>query len=300
MSTGSSQRIIRRYSTAIVSMLRQSSQHEIEEVLTMEAEYDSKGLLLREWKLQPGETSAEEHFYTYDNQGLLLKHHLTIPDDGIEESFLTLRNADGKPLEITKFYGDEEGEKTSYTYAENVEVGEVIALDADGEFEQKESFTCDEQKRMSSRRIEKVDGTVTLLEYQYNDQGLLSVVIEKEESGKQLSRQEHDYTVEGLEARIRQWNDTDKLVVEINSEYNEIGKLISKKSSGFLIRINRYDYDEAGNVIEESLSDENDFVISRSRYSYDADNQLIEETIYETDLTRSGRDTHYTNRYEYE
>lgn len=295
----SQHRNIKRYSTAIGSMLRQGMEEEPEEELTLDAKFDDQGRLLHEWKLQHGETSAEEHSYTYDEQGRLLLHHLVIPDDGIEERFVTTRNADGKALEIRKFYGEDPGERTVYVYAENGEAAEITAYDADGDFEQKEEFTYDDQKRMTRRAVTKAGDVKSSLEYTYNDQGLLAAVLEKDENGKIISRQTHDYTADNLEARILQFNENGKQITEILSEYDANNRLVMKKSSGFYVRINRYVYDEAGNLTEETLSDENGFVISRSHYEYDEQNRLIHETIYETDLTRSGRDTHYANRYEY-
>jgi YD repeat-containing protein len=300
MSEHSKPFIVRRYSTSIVSMLRQSSQEEQPEELTLEAKYNDKGLLISEWKLQHGETSAELHTYAYDPQGRLLLHQLEIPDEGIEEKFVTQRNANGQAVEIQKFYGDDPGERTVYVYGENGEPSAITAYDADGDFDKCEKFTYDDQKRMVKREVKKSDNSETVLEYAYNDQGLLAAVTEKDAKGNLLSRQEHDYTMEGLEARILLFNESGKQITEILSLYDENGRLVSKKSISYYTRIQRYEYDDAGNVVEESLSDENDFVISRTRYDFDDNSRLISETIYETDLTRAGRDTHYSNRYEYE
>jgi hypothetical protein len=70
-------------------------------------------------------------------------------------------------------------------------------------------------------------------------------------------------------------------------------------SRGFYTRISNFEYDELGRIVEESLSDENGFVISRSNFEYNEKGELIGEIIYETDLTRAGRDTHLSYRYEY-
>lgn len=291
--------IVKRYSTPLASILRQSIQEDAAEELTLEAQYDSRGLILREWKLPHGETSAEHHTYTYNEQGQLLEHHLEIPDDGIEERFVTKRNEKGKATEITKFYADDPGERTTYIYDSNDDVAEITAYDADGEFELKETFEFDSKKRMIKRVTEKADGTVSQLDYEYNDQDQIVSIIEKDEKGNLISKQEHDYTTGGLEAKIRQYNAEGKILTEVTSEYDDLARLIMKRTAGFYIRISRFGYDEQGNLIEESLSDENDFVISRSRFEYDENKRLISETIYETDLSRAGRDTHYTNRYEY-
>ena len=75
--------------------------------------------------------------------------------------------------------------------------------------------------------------------------------------------------------------------------------MIRRESHSFYVRISEYEYDEKGNLLEEALSYENGFVITRSRYVYNEKDHVIEETLYETDLTRAGRDTHIIHRYEY-
>jgi len=41
-------------------------------------------------------------------------------------------------------------------------------------------------------------------------------------------------------------------------------------------------------------------VIARNAFHYNEDGRVEEEVVYETDLTRAGRDTHMILRYEYE
>ncbi|MBK9319258.1 MAG: RHS repeat protein [Bacteroidetes bacterium] len=109
-----------------------------------------------------------------------------------------------------------------------------------------------------------------------------------------------DYDEEGKETIVAKFNGEGKLVSRQLSEYDELGRLKRRVSNGFYTRVSDYEYDELGRVTEEALSDGNGFVISRNRMSYDDGGRLLEETVYETDLTRAGRDTHLSSRYEYE
>jgi hypothetical protein len=99
---------------------------------------------------------------------------------------------------------------------------------------------------------------------------------------------------------LAKWNKDGKVVSVLRSEYNELGRLVRRVSKGFYTRITLYEYDELGRLLEEALSDENGFVISRNRMEYDEHGNVLEETVYETDLTRAGRDTHLAHRFEYE
>ena len=103
MNKPASPRFIRRYSTSILSILRKNYQDDQPEELTWKAVFDENGRLNEEWKLQHGESSPEIHKYLYDEKGRLLEHHLSIPDDGIEEKFVTKRDDQGRATEICKY-----------------------------------------------------------------------------------------------------------------------------------------------------------------------------------------------------
>ncbi|CAN5388020.1 hypothetical protein BH11BAC2_BH11BAC2_25740 [soil metagenome] len=295
-------RIVRKFALPINSVFRPDvTDSDEEEQLAYEAEFNPTGLLLKEVKNFPDGDASEIHVYLYDDKGRLLEHHLDIPADGISERFITVRNADGNPVCITKFYGEDKGEHTDYTFGTHAQPVKIVQFDADGELEQTEELEFDDKARMILRKTIHANGDPTkILSFTYNDHGWMMSQIETNDSGKQVSRLVFEYDDEGRELKTKQYNAEDKFSAEITSVYDDNGRLIRKTSRGFYTRISQYEYDEQGNLKEESLSDENGFVISRNRFAYDEGNRLAEETVYETDLTRSGRDTHFSHRYEYE
>ena len=292
---------INKYATPIRSMMRAGTDSEFAaEYKVMTATFDEQGQLLEEIKYFDSGEIEEIHQYEYDKNGRVTLHKISIPGEGIEESFITERDANGNPLKITKMYADEVGEITQYLYAENGKPVQVDQYDADGEHEHTEWVTYDDQ----SKAIKKVvknhqEDTVSNYLFSYNDKPLLILQEEVDDKGNVLSRLTFDYDEEGREINSRQTNEANKKVAEVLTTYNELGKMIRRESHSFYIRISGYEYDEKGNLIEESLSDENGFVITRSRYVYDENDRPAEETLYETDLTRAGRDTHVVHRYEY-
>lgn len=291
---------IRKYSTQIRSILRSTSdQDQNTEVLTQEEEYDAKNLLVLEKRFSMDGELEEVHSYVYDEQGRLLTHLLEIPEDRISEKFVTTRNADGNPVKIVKFYGDDEGEKTEYEFGTNAEVVKIIRFDADGELEANEELEYDDQSKLVARNISSpVDGNKNYRFY-YDENSQLIKEEELDDNGAVLSFVEIDYDEEGRETYVSRYNEAGKMLSQQVSEYDEMGRLARRIAKGFHVRITAFEYDEQGRVVEESLSDQNDFVISRTRLSYDNDGRIAEETIYETDLTRSGRDTHLSHRFEY-
>lgn len=295
-------KVIRKYATPIRSMMHAGGDGNgnSSEFLAWEAHYNEQGHLIHEIKFHNDGSQEEVHSYTYDEKGNLIQHHLSVPLEGIEEKFITERNADGQPLKIYKIYGDDPGERTEYTYGQQALPVQVEIYDADGEHEQSESMLYDDQGKIITRKISPSNEPVREYKFLYDDKGNISAQEEYDENGKLKGKVTFKYDDDGRETEVRQLNNENKSTSVTTSEYNDNKQLVRKTSRGFYIRITSFLYDEKGNVTEESLSDENGFVISRNRYEFNDDNMLESETVYETDLTRGGRDTHTGYRYEYE
>ncbi|MBL7922642.1 MAG: RHS repeat protein [Bacteroidia bacterium] len=300
MTASNQVKTVKKYSAPIKSMLRAGSEQGQEEILVLLAEYNDKQLLVSETKFDLSGELEEVHTYTYDERANLLLHLLEIPADGISERFETTRNTDGNALVIVKYYGDDPGERTEYEYGSNALPLKVLRMDADGEFEASEELQYDEQSRLISRKIRSVQDGEKEYRFRYDEKGRLTEEEELGKDGKRLGRVLFEYDEEGRESMVSKLNADDKLISRQTSHYDELGRLVQKVSKGFYTRITSYEYDELGRLTEESLADENGYVISRNRMAYDEEGRLCEETVYETDLTRAGRDTHLSNRYEYE
>ena len=294
-------KILRRYTAQIKSMLRGGGDaQEQEGLLSLLAEYNSKNLLIAEQKYDADGELEELHSYTYDANGHLTEHVMELPQDGINERFITTRNGDGLPMSIVKFYGDDPGEKVEYTYGTHSHPVEIVRYDADGEFESKELLSYDDQSRLVERKIESPSEGNKRFAFTYSEKGLITREEEFDAAGSLVSKLEYEYDMQDREVSLAKWNKDGKVVSMLRSEYNELGRLVRRVSKGFYTRITMYEYDELGRLLEEALSDENGFVISRNRMEYDEHGNVLEETVYETDLTRAGRDTHLAHRFEYE
>lgn len=291
---------VARFATPIRSVLR-SSNDDVVEYLSWATNYNSKGLQLDELKYFIDGEVEEHHRYSYNDEGHIILHEVSLPDDGIEESFITERNVHGWPLSIVKMYGDDPGEKTTYEYNESGQPTKIIQHDADGELDSSEEIAYDSHGNMLERIINAptADRPYRKIVFNYNEKNLLVVAEEFDAGNSSIGRHEYAYNDDGLETKLLQLNEQGKKTAEVISEYNEIGKVTRKVSRGFYTRISNFEYDELGRIIEESLSDENGFVISRSNFEYNENGELIGEIVYETDLTRAGRDTHLSYRFEY-
>lgn len=292
-------RQILRHSQALRPfLLGEQSQAEEPEILSLSLEFEPAGKLLVEVRHDQHGNPEEVHRFTYNDAGQLINHEMQLPQEGILERFVTERNADGLPLSVRKFYGDDAGECVETTYAEHGHPVRIYRTDADGEFEEEEIRKYDSESRLVLRELKNAAGEITITCIEYNEQGLPKSETESDASGKTVSTTAFEYDMDGREVKVVHANAAGKVLSVLESEYDEVGRLIARTSKAFYIRISNFRYDDAGRLVEESLSDENGFVISRKQSAYDDEGQLSEEVVYETDLTRAGRDTHMRHRFE--
>jgi hypothetical protein len=270
------------------------------ELISLEVEYDQAGKMLREIKFDQHGNEEEVHMYRYDERGHLVEHRMELPQDGIMEKFVTELNPDGNPLLITKFYGDDPGEKTEYRYGTHSHPLTIHRTDADGEFDSLDEFIYDEFPRLIFRRFKSAYEGDKEFRFSYNENGLLAEELELDDSGNTISSLQYEYRDDGQEALVVKRNASGKTESTQANEFDAFGRLIRRVSKGFYIRISGYAYDELGRLTEETLSDENGFVISRKHTVYGENGRVVQETMYETDLTRTGRDSHLAHRFDYE
>ena len=270
------------------------------EFLLQEITYDEKGNVVVDSKYNSDGELEERHSYTLNQHDSLVSHSVEMPLDEVIERFVYDRNEADQLVVVTKFYGKEAGERTEYVYDEKNLPTTITYYDADGDKEQTEHYTYNEQKEVIKKVINNHSDesqSKTHL-YEYNDKGLL--MLYTVEGNNEKTNTEYSYNAHGLEEKCIQNSSNGKKLLEITSEYDENLRLVKRSTKGYYIRINSIAYDKQGRVWEEQLSDENNFVIARNAFEYTEDGRIAEEVVYETDLTRAGRDTHMIMRYEYE
>jgi hypothetical protein len=270
------------------------------EFLLQEIEYDEKGNIVVDSKYNTGGELEERHSYTFNQNNSLVSHSVEMPLDEVVERFNYDRNESDQLVAVTKYYGKEEGERTTYVYDENNLPVTITYYDADGELDSTENYTYNEQKLVVKKVINHhTDESQSKSHlYEYNDNGLL--MLYTVEGNNEKTTTAYTYNAHGLEEKCIQDSSNGKKLLEITSEYDENLRLVKRSTKGYYIRITSIAYDKQGRVWEEQLSDENNFVIARNAFEYTDDGRIAEEVVYETDLTRAGRDTHMIMRYEYE
>jgi len=288
-----------KYGAVVPSALSGNTTPE-SEFLLQEILFNEKGNVVVDSKYDQDGELEERHSYAYNQQGSLIDHTVEMPLDDVVEKFVHERNEADQLTVVTKFYGDESGERTVYVYNDNNLPIEITYYDADGEKESIEKFEYNEKQDVVQKTVMSYfdDSQNKTNSYEYNDKGLLMRYIVEGEGEKTITT--YNYNDNDLEEKCAQVNPNGKKTLEIISEYDENLRLVKKSSRGYYTRITTLAYDEQGRIVEELLADENNFVIARNAFHYNQDGRVEEEVVYETDLTRAGRDTHMILRYEYE
>lgn len=292
---------MRKYSCKLKRNNFGSVNEDLESSLFIEISYHPDGRMEQELRYNKEGEVEERHEYIYDSGNKLILHNWSMPLDEIEQSEKTERDDKGRITREVKMYYGEEGDYSVYKYDEKDNPVSVEIYDEEGNKMHEELLTYnDAGKVVTKKTIDHAGNKTAEYSYSYDASGNLAEQVEKNEDGVLQSKTVFEKDEKGNDLSIVQYNSAGEITQRMNNTYDENGRVIQRVSSGFYTRIFTYQYDDAGNLVDETAADENGNVISRNSFEYDVSNHLVHETIYEMDLTHSGRDTALIYRYEYD
>jgi YD repeat-containing protein len=271
-----------------------------QEYLESLLEYDASGNIITEIKYSDDGEMEDKNSYTYDSNGKLIEHVLLYAVEDVTEKRILKRDEKGRLIEEVKLYGDDEGERTTYSYDENDNLVERNYFDEEGTFASKEVFKYDEKgslseqiKYNSEEKIEERsvfsnpdEKTIEQKDYDEKNSLVTRTVLKFDETGKELSSEQT--TPDG------------KLISGATTVYDEKGNATERHYKDFYSKTVRYQYDENNRCIMQELFDGNGLLMRKNIYGFDQDGNLVAEQTYEMDTTRGGRDKHFETRLEYE
>jgi hypothetical protein len=202
--------------------------------------------------------------------------------EGVQHSS-AVYNENGHLLTDIKF--DTFGQTTGTSVYKYNEKGFLIfeeTLDEEGQTEEKVSWEVDENGKVLKKFVHYLDDTIDTIQYEYNEQGLLVRVLQKDEDGEEEHREEYEYQ-------------NDKRIAERHFEY------------GALETENHYEYDEDGRLTEVSANSPDEKATLVNEYDdkgnriktlkYSADDKLVEKHLMTYDeqgqLTEMSEETPY-------
>ena len=271
-----------------------------EEHLESNIRMDENGHTTEEEKFAPDGELEERNTYQYNDTGKLMEHVLLYAAEDATEKRILLRDEEGKLLKETKYYGDDSGEHTEYTYNEKGEPIERKFFDEEGTYTSREEFSYDANGSLSEQLKYDADGKVAeRITFKTSD----DKSIEQNDfgaNGKLTSRTVVKFNEQGKEISSVQTTPEGKLIASTVTIYDEHGNVTERQHKDFYSKTIRYQYDENNQCIMQELFDGNGTLLRKNMYEYDGDGNVLREQTYEMDTSRGGRDKHYESRYEYE
>jgi hypothetical protein len=271
-----------------------------EEFLESTIELDENGNTLVEVKYAGDGEMEEKNSYRYNPEGKLLEHILLYAVEDVTEKRMLTRNEKGLLLSEVKYYGDDSGERTDYTYDEKDNLIERKYYDEEGEFVGKENFSYDENGSLTEHiKYTNTDAIEEHITFNKLDDKTFEQV-QHNPDGSLQSRTLIRFTDEGKELSSEQTTADGKLISGITNVFDDKGNVIERHYKDFYSKTLRYAYDEQNRCIMQELFDGNGILIRKNVYTYGEEGNVMDEHTYEMDTTRGGRDKHFETRYEYE
>ncbi len=232
---------------------------------------------------------------------------MTKADEEYLESIIEMDKT-GNVLSESKF--DKQGEleeKNSLSYTGDGKLTEHVLYYAMDDVTEKRVLNRNEQGRLLEEIKVYGDDSGEKTAYEYNEKGLISAIIEYDEEGAFVSREDIKYDSEGsvferikidengnlIDRVLFEKTNDNKVVLEkefgsdgelknvTTISFDEKGKELSSYQStpeGKLITGVETTYDDRGNVIERLYKD---FYAKSVRYEYDENNRMITQELYD-------------------
>ncbi len=195
--------------------------------------------------------------------------------EGVQHSS-AVYNENGDLLTDIKF--DNYGQTTGTSVYEYDDKGFLIfeeTLDEEGQTEEKVSWEVDGNGKILKKFVHYLDDTIDTIHYEYNGEGLLVRVLQKDEDGEEEYREEYDYK-DGKRIAERHF-EYGEPTTENLYEYDENGHLteVTLNSPGEEATLVN-EYDDKGNRIKSLRYDASDKLIEKHLMTYDEKGQLTE------------------------
>ncbi len=217
---------------------------------------------------------------------------------------------------------DEIEDKTEFKYDSKGRKTQEINYLSEDEISDKKEITYDDQDKVTSEEISYADGSKSIKQYEYNQEGhLISIVqvdeddepeekevIVTDDKGRPKEKQYYDYNDKLKERHFFEYDQQGRVIKRLDlgrkkkdfiaerhftyDEQGNITKRLSLNKKGELIDIVKISYNEQGKMTENNIN--NKFLI---RYTYDEENKtqlqeriLPDGTVEYTSLSKFNED----------
>jgi hypothetical protein len=288
---------VKRFTTVFKTLQFSQSDADQREFLSLITTYDEHEQPVEALKFLEDGTLDERITYQWENNHLIVQR-IEMPQEGMMEEMRYQRTPDGRLLKEQKFYGDQAGEYTSYTYHPDGNIASLISINVDGEKEREEQFEYQDGK-LKFHHVYDGEGNLIVTEeigYENNQRKWKK---ETDASGQMSRMTTYTYDYKGNLIRMETTDAAGQLVESLDVTFDERGNMIENAIRSFNSRTFRYQYDDHHRCISEELYNAAGQLASRTVFEYDASGQVIREFNYNFDPLYSHADTNKVHRYEY-
>jgi len=272
-----------------------------EEFLETVIELDAEGRVLSESKFANDGELEENNLFSYNPQGKLTEHVLVFAVEDVTEKRVLKRNEKGLLLEEVKYYGDDTGERFTYTYNEKEDVTSITRFDEDGVFDYCEEMTYDSGGSLAERVKKDQSGNVlSKMMFSKNTDDHSVEENEYKSDGTLESKTVYKFDESGREISAVQTTKDGKLISSVVSVYDENGDMVERHYKDFFSKLVKNTYDDQHRILTTELFDNTGLLLRKNIHTYDEEGNLATEQTFEMDTSRGGRDKHFGTRYEYE
>ena len=271
-----------------------------EEYLETVMEMDADGNLLSESKFSHDGELEENNLFRYSPEGKLSEHVLVFAVEDVTEKRVLNRNEKGLLLEEVKYYGDDTGERMSYTYNDKDEVASITRYDEEGDFDYVEEMFYDSTGSLQERVKKDKEGK--LLGRMVFSRNATDQSVEENDykaDGTLESKTMYRFDLDGREISAVQTTADGKLISAVTSVYDEKGDMIERHYKDFYSKSVKNSFDDEHRLITMELFDSSGLLLKKNIHVYNEDGNLSTEQTFEMDTSRGGRDKHFGTRYEY-
>lgn len=271
-----------------------------DERLVEELVYDERGRILQSRKWED-DGAIESNQYVYDAEGNIVEHTMRLETEDVSERFVFERDAKGRVIAETKYYGEDAGEQTVYAYGDWDTPTKITRYDVDGELESVETLEYDAQGNVITHVKADAEGLLieqALIAYDTNGKPVSKSVMNSNRITQAVTTIAYDES--GRVVRATDKNADGMVISDVASQYDDRGNVVLRKIRDFNSRLLRFEYNDQDQVLIEEVLDGNGNLIMRNTMEYDEHGHLSSESEFWLDTGRGRGDGNSVSRFEYE
>jgi YD repeat-containing protein len=266
-------------------------------------EFDAEGNSLTEITYLANGAVEQRCEYKYNDKGLVVEEILINDEGEVDEKKAYEYNEKGLIIKEFLIYQDESFDTTEYHYDESGKLIEKVTVDPDGEPESRKEISYSNDLVTREVYFDAEGNLLNEIKYTYDEKGNETEVVRFTAEDQKNIRTEYVYNEEGKKTESYTFNTANtanELVAKNLYKEDEKGQLVEIiEQDQFHKYTTVLAYDDNGNMIEQTETNEAGELTNRIQRKFDTNNNL-EEVAVTIDRHGAGLNQNYVIQYKYE